>query len=399
MTRSASADSARRPEHYSHDFRSLTGLRGIAALWVLSYHAWVAAKPRELLLDLPILGQIEYHPLFGCGWAGVQLFFTLSAFLLTLPYARHSLDHDTPRPDRRRFILRRFARVFPAYYCQAIILLGIALWAGAMSTDSLRVVPHLLTMNFLPEPLGYGMGNELNGVWWSLPIELSFYMVLPFIAPMATGAFRWLFFVGLIAITVCWRYAVMELAPSYTMVLWFSQLPGSLDSFAVGMLAACLYAKFENLCEADRSRVCRAGPIFVAISLVGIVALVYWLDYIYWLYRTQHLISYVWTPLLSIFYGTVIFFGAAGNSFLNLMLSNRISFSIGVISYGIYLWHLPITNWIDASGLFSSLPGYLFQQYWLLMFAASGVLAWISWRWIELPALRAVGKRFQERAP
>ena len=70
-----------------HNLPALTGLRGLAALWVLIYHAWVYVTPQEILLD--VLGStIRVHTFFSLGWSAVQLLFVLSGFLLTLPYAR-----------------------------------------------------------------------------------------------------------------------------------------------------------------------------------------------------------------------------------------------------------------------------------------------------------------------
>ena len=62
----------------------LTGLRGLAAVWVLIFHVWAFAG--EPALSLGGSG-ISLAPLFATGWAGVDVFFTLSAFLLTLPFA------------------------------------------------------------------------------------------------------------------------------------------------------------------------------------------------------------------------------------------------------------------------------------------------------------------------
>ena len=57
----------------------------------------------------------------GFGFAGVDVFFVLSGFLLALPFARHALGAG-PRPRLGRYFRRRLLRVFPAYYAQLAIL-------------------------------------------------------------------------------------------------------------------------------------------------------------------------------------------------------------------------------------------------------------------------------------
>ena len=150
---------------YSNDLPALTGLRGIAAFWVLSYHAWVIAGPTEITVPLFDFRVIDLHPLLASGWAGVQLFFTLSAFLLTIPYARYLSGLQSHPPTKARYFGPRLARVFPAYYLQAAILLAVALLTGSLTWNEFNGLGYMVTMNFLPEPLGYGLQAKLNGVW------------------------------------------------------------------------------------------------------------------------------------------------------------------------------------------------------------------------------------------
>ena len=177
---------------YSNDFPALTGLRGVAAFWVLSYHAWIIAGPTEITVPFFDVGIIELHPLLSSGWAGVQLFFALSAFLLTLPYARALSGVRSHPPAKGRYFGRRLARVFPAYYLQAAILLAVALLTGSLTWDEFGGLGYILTMNFLPEPLGYGLQDKLNGVWWTLSVELLFYLCLPAVVWLVIGRYRWL---------------------------------------------------------------------------------------------------------------------------------------------------------------------------------------------------------------
>jgi len=386
------------PESASeHRYPALTGLRGFAALWVLSYHAWEAAGPAELALNLPVLGLIEFHPIFGVGWAGVQVFFALSAFLLTLPLARASLIDAATMADKRSFFLKRWVRVFPAYYLQLLILLLIASWIDlSVPTDSAAIF-HLLSMNFMPEPLGYGLRNSINGVWWTLPVELSFYLALPFLAPVALGKNRWKVFLVLGLVMLGWRYQVIQTAPMDTKVLWFSQLPGSIDSFAMGMICAYVFANYENSSLQLKSAVMRYSGLLIAAASILIIAMVYWLDYIYWLYRTDHLISYIWTPMLCLGFSILIFFAALEHPLLNKVFANRFLFRLGVISYGIYLWHLPVARWFAKTTFVQDADTYLFPHYLLVMVIGATLLAALSWFLVEKPCIQRMRSYLQKQ--
>src|ERR687888_1678736 len=99
---------------------SLDGVRAIAALSVLSFHAWLyrvgdAPGERTALID---------KVLFEAS-LGLICFFVLSGFLLYRPFVRAAIAGDT-RVDVGRYAIRRAARILPAYY--ACLLLCIALY-------------------------------------------------------------------------------------------------------------------------------------------------------------------------------------------------------------------------------------------------------------------------------
>ena len=374
----------------ANNFPSLTGLRGFAALWVLAYHAWVTAGPRELTFSLPGGGTIEYHPIFGVGWAGVQIFFTLSAFLLTLPFAETAVSGQTQHFSKRIFFSKRLIRVFPAYYLQLLVLIFLAVFTDSLSQFQSREALYFLTMNFMPEPLGFGDLTEINGVWWTLPIELSFYLLVPWIAPFAMRKHRWVFFCGCILIMIIWRYGVVTLAAPDTKALWFSQLPGSRDSFAIGMLTALIFVRYRVASNTRQAQVMKFGGLATVIAILMIIALIYWLDYIYWIYRTHHVISYIWTPLLSACFATLIFFSAAKHRSTDILFANRLSVKLGVISYGVYLWHLPVAKWFSETAFAQSTSAYLFPHYLVIMLLGASALATLSWITVERPLIRYI---------
>ena len=143
----------------------LDGLRGIAVLWVIFFH-YSPGLPA-----LPIVSQIAVR-----GWAGVDLFFVLSGFLIGgIVIANQETDRFFSV-----FYTRRLLRIFPLYY----LLLGVmslAVWAGWMPNPQQH--GSLLLAAFYGQNLATAFTHDYGLSWlqptWSLAVEEHFYLVLP----------------------------------------------------------------------------------------------------------------------------------------------------------------------------------------------------------------------------
>ena len=367
------------------EIAALTGLRGFAALWVLLFHVWGAAGPRRMTLD--VAGwSLDFTPLFSIGWAGVQVFFVLSGFLLAQPHARW-LAGAAARPRFGPYLARRCARVLPGYWLQLLVLIALIRWRdGYWVPDGVGAALAYAGMFFVPEPLGV---RPLNDVWWTLPIEFSFYLVLPLLAGLLRGwrvAVLLLLGIGSMA---AWRWLTILLLaadPPGSRFLLGYQLPGTLDAFALGMAAAVLYrnAGFARwLGEGSWRRELLAG----AGAALG-VALLYWVHHGYRAYWTAAPITFLWTPLFCLAVAAVILAAAAGSRPLRWLLANPVALYLGTISYGIYLWHNPLLR-----GLSHLLPpGDDYALPWLLPLCAAltVAVAALSWHWLEQPVIARV---------
>jgi peptidoglycan/LPS O-acetylase OafA/YrhL len=144
----------------------LDSLRAVAVLMVLVYHSWFEVpgfvQPGEYPWQFPIF----------YGRTGVQLFFVLSGFLLFLPYARWIFGLQQ-QPAMLLFYRRRLLRVGPAYWASLVILL-IGPLSLAKLADGLA---HALFLHNLRMDWAY----DLNGVFWTMAIEVQFYVLLPLI--------------------------------------------------------------------------------------------------------------------------------------------------------------------------------------------------------------------------
>ncbi len=156
--------------------KTLDGLRAFAILFVLlshsswKYNAQITIK----------LGDANFHNLIYNGWVGVDLFFVLSGFLIASQLLGRSLIEN----NLGAFMARRFFRIAPTYYVAIFLTLFsyyIIPLAGTVSITDLiakwwfAIFAHAI---FLHDYIGRDPG--INGLFWSIPIEIKFYLVLPF---------------------------------------------------------------------------------------------------------------------------------------------------------------------------------------------------------------------------
>ena len=99
----------------------LDGLRGLAVWLVVVFHVWqISWVDVNAALRLPQGWDVSFLP--ATGFFGVDLFFFLSAFCLTLPYAT-AWEVGTPAPTLRHFFARRAAKILPSYYLALVLFL------------------------------------------------------------------------------------------------------------------------------------------------------------------------------------------------------------------------------------------------------------------------------------
>lgn len=157
---------------------SLTGLRLFAAAWVAAYHF-----RSDLKTLFPITKPV--WPLLDAGYAGVDLFFILSGFIISYVYLR-----SFQRPSARRylrFLWLRLARIWPLH------LATLAIFYVVMFPGSLRELPLDALLSRLDDRdlwgqvfLVHAWGREGNISWnfpaWSISVEWFAYLVFPFAA-------------------------------------------------------------------------------------------------------------------------------------------------------------------------------------------------------------------------
>jgi peptidoglycan/LPS O-acetylase OafA/YrhL len=323
---------------------ALTGVRALAAGWVLLFHAWiVAGSPR---VALPGTG-IALSGVFSTGWLGVDLFFVLSGFVLTWQATQPRVA--AARFDLGGFLARRVLRVYPAYYGCLTVLLALA-WLRLREAppDPIDLALHLTMMhNAAHDTVG-----TINGVFWSLPFEWQFYLIFPAMLWCARRGGPVAMVVVALAAAAAWRWFALLRAPTPAVFVGpvvldaLAQLPFRIDQFAIGMGAAFV-----------ARRVAFASPAANACAWIGAAALAThaaWcavFDIVWWQPDATPFVRLPWMALAT---GVTLIGLARSTGLVARIFAARPMVWLGEVSYSIYLWHLAV---LMAIGIHGAAPG------------------------------------------
>jgi peptidoglycan/LPS O-acetylase OafA/YrhL len=361
-----------------HRSRAIDGIRGLAALSVLVFHVWLYRENRPMGERTLLFDHVSFQLHLG-----LICFFTLSGFLLYRAFAKAAL-RGGPAVSTRSFALRRVARIVPAYYvCIAGCIALYALVGLEGLTPTLAELP--LHLGFAQN---YSMATimELNPVTWTLVVEAAFYVTLPFVglAALAIGrrpAAQAALLLGLIAFSIAWtRYGLQTRADD----VFLKALPSFLGVFATGMLAA-LWLEWRRA-EGRPILTARATAALAAAGALLVLAHASWSETPWaldgWRGALRDLPA-------GVGFAVVIGAVAAGRGRVVHGLGWRPLAGAGMISYGIYLWHLPLLLVVRKAGL---LPEPFAPRLGVVL-ALSILFGWLSWRLVERPAIAWAHRR------
>ena len=350
-------------------------LRAVAALLVLSHHAIVLGS----LQVLP--GSLWSFPLRS-GWVGVDLFLVISGFVITLSAARER--ERNPEAFHWPFMQRRLRRVVPLYALTCVVFLFLVRPELLQMEPLLllrQVVSHaLFVQNLSPATHGF-----INGVTWSLALEMQFYVALILCIGMLLrlGALRALLL--LIGTAWAWRYGTTFFlipgeANAHMQVIYTTELPGTLDAFGVGIAMALTVFKGQGF-AANRMKPGWCNFVLwltAAIVFLGLAAAILLPRGDYWAIPGMVIF---WRTLLAIGCGAAL--GAAITCPLRGGGLLRPVRYLGQISYGMYLWHLLVLTVLLLQ------PEVRGERLYAILLACTILLSAISWQWVEKPWLKA----------
>jgi peptidoglycan/LPS O-acetylase OafA/YrhL len=326
----------------------IDGLRAIAVVAVVLFHAFPSSLPG--------------------GFAGVDMFFTISGFLITGLLLR---DHARGAFSLRHFYARRIQRIFPALALVLVACMGAG-WL-VLTADELAALGTFTSGGaaFLSNFLLWRASGYFDTAadtkpllhLWSLGIEEQFYLVWPL---LLWWWFRWPQRLGL------WMGACVLASLAYSLwavrvdavMAFYSPLPRLWELGVGGLLAYALWRN-PQLLQRYRSVAAYLGALLVALGLVLLdkgAAFPGW-----------------WALLPTL--GTVLLIFSGDASWLGRrVLSSKALVAVGLISYPLYLWHWPLLSF--ARILLAETPP---AEVRAALVAASVVLAWLTYRWVERP--------------
>jgi len=370
---------------------SLTGIRFLAALWVLLFHytAWH-------LIELPA----PLAAFVAQGRAGVSLFFILSGFILYHTY--HAEFQNRVSGARfRAFIRARLARVYPLHVLTLLLITPFTLWyvwtesAGAKVWFGVIPTPSLLASSWFANLLLLHVYHptlpfeELwNGPSWSIANEMVFYLLFPaFAALILSRIHRTKVLLRLATVLfvleVAGFVAMLELAINvhWTTIDFLIRLPiARVWEFFLGCTLAAVRVRWQS---APARRLSTPGRhLTLALTLAGIVGVA--------MLPSSGVIDLMrWYVLYTPLFGLLILTLGSGATFLTPVLACPPIVLLGEASFALYL-----TQAIGGEFLARlSLLGYPVGTgtYWpILAIAATVTASMILYRYFESPVRRAL---------
>lgn len=249
------------------------------------------------------------------GTIGVPLFFVISGFVLSLPFAEHYLK-GKPKPRIGKYFLRRVTRLEPPYILNLLLIFILLNRHDIFNVNSLK---HLLASMFYMHNAVYQAQSTVNFVAWSLEIEVQFYIIAPLLARMfiiRDTMLRRSTIAGA-ALLIVIIQSVAHLPPFYAGLTLASQL----QFFLMGFLLVDVY-----LVTWKQKPVHRFGWDIISIICSCLLALVLFYNI------GINLIS----PILIL----VMYFGAFQGRLVSAIVRNRWIVVIGGMCYTTYLYHV-----------------------------------------------------------
>ncbi len=309
-------------------YPNLDKLRGFAALSVLIFYVIAHTHWNSFPVTWPLVW-------FRFGWMGVDLFFVISGVVIY--NSAYSLRGKFGPTWGREYWKRRLCRIVPLYYFTALCFIIFVVPNFALlpiRTLLWHVGVHLAFIyNWFPATWG-----SIDGVNWSIGVEMQFYALVFLLLPWLSGRPKWLSFLPLLLVAWAWRAITLRLIHPgpYPLFIYSAQLPGTIDEFAIGMLFARMNIENPDLLKSPSLKK------FYPLVFVGVASLIGLMLHI--LISTPHFWHrYTMVVLFRTYIGLSMF----GVVFLAVSFPYRLPRFIswpfdylGEISYGIYLWQL-----------------------------------------------------------
>ena len=304
---------------------ALTGLRAVAAFWVLGFHF-----KKDLAAAAPQAGEF-FQVAFGLGYLGVDLFFILSGFIISYNYAHWFRDFDAGR--YLRFLWARLTRIYPVHLCALLVLAVFVVVMPGNDTGRMTSLDFYAPERWLmAAAMWHGWEFPISKSWnvpsWSVSSEWLAYLLFPLAAcatlairRAATALLAMALLVGLLALL----YATIELPGTMAY-----GLPRIAVEFPIGCLLYRLY-------RSGTSPFALLGLVLPA--LLAVLTLPF-LDFGLSPHRLETLAQFILAPC--VFAALIYILASGGGGALARGLDCTCMRYLGRVSYSLYVVHFVI---------------------------------------------------------
>ncbi|SFL23953.1 acyltransferase family protein [Shimia haliotis] len=339
----------------------IDGLRAVAILGVVLYHAGLKKM--------------------SGGYAGVDVFFVISGFLIG---GRIFLDLEKDRFSFKDFYFRRVRRILPALVAMVLVTMIVG-WVTLIPHDYRYLgggaVTALLSLSniwFLNRIDYFNPDATLDPLihTWSLGIEEQFYAIIPLLLFLLWRVSKKAVLPALLLITLASFATALATAQEYRLEAFYL-LHTRAWELLIGVLVAWS-VRNRPLASPWHTPTYIAGLILIVFGLWSVPPNVPWPG--------------VWT-LPAVCGAAMVLFAPQAASPVTAILANPLMRFVGLISYSLYLWHQPIFGILKKAYLWPQTIAGL-----LLVCAALIVTATLSWRFIEQPFRTGAGWNRPQKA-
>ncbi len=324
----------------THPNRWLDTVRGVAATAVVLFH----------LNEMLAYDHESYRAMVKLGWLGVPAFFVISGYLIV---------QSAQRSEWRGFAIRRWWRIYPPYVASLAVVVAVAVFRKlTLGINDVQPLPSgftnwLATLTLTTTPVTDV--PAINWVYWSLSCEVAFYVTLTAGLFFAAKRLPWV----IAGITLaCLIPGLPKFTDFFTENWW---------EFALGGVLALGVRRPESwlVIAASLGRVLQFDLATAGVLNLAVVAFT-WLSIAWSRHRTG-----AW-------------------------LNREVVFSrVGVVSYGLYLTHVPIGVYVFSkmrpAAVVHNLPLHVACD--VLIYGLCLGFAWLFWKYIENPSHREGGRR------
>lgn len=297
----------------------LTFTRFVAATSIVVYHFGTDIFPfkNELVSFL-----------FRQSNIGVSYFFTLSGFVMIIAYGGKSIINMVD------YYKNRIARIYPVYLLAILMLLAYLLLFRSAINYSGLVLNLFAVQAWIP-----GKALSFNAPGWSLSVEFLFYLVFPFLfnylytktSLKTIGLFIVIFWsISQLLFHLSFKLDLYHPYPSksHDLILYFPLF--HLNEFLIGNLAGLIFLDISKKNKRNLD-----WPVLITLFLITLA-----LKYKGWLNINYH------NGALSILFMVFILSLSINNGILTSIASHRFFVFLGEISYGIYIFQIPVFMWM-----------------------------------------------------